>query len=205
LPKDKTESRKEVLKAARSEFLEKGFANASIRSIGKKAGMTSAGLYRHCKDKEDLFCLVMQPLMDKINSLMNKHKAVSENAFKSEGSPLELFEGNDLEVIAELAKDFGPELKLLLTGSSGTRYENYLHDIVHEQQKSIMKSIKKMKELGYKPMDVTSKELHIFLSAYLTAATEPLIHDYSEKELNACLKKTSDFFMPAWKHLMGII
>ena len=42
-----------VLNAAKAEFLEKGFEKASIRSIGEKEGMTSAGLYRHCIDKEE--------------------------------------------------------------------------------------------------------------------------------------------------------
>ena len=54
MPKDKTESHEKILKAAREEFTRNGFENASIREIGKKAGVTSAALYRHCKGKEDL-------------------------------------------------------------------------------------------------------------------------------------------------------
>ena len=52
MPRDKTESHIKVNIAIREEFMEKGFEGASIRSIGARAGMTSAGLYRHYPDKE---------------------------------------------------------------------------------------------------------------------------------------------------------
>ena len=39
-------TRELLIEAAKKEFLEKGYEGASIRSIGARAGMTSAGLYR---------------------------------------------------------------------------------------------------------------------------------------------------------------
>ena len=51
MPRDKTLSHEKVNRAIREEFLEKGFEGASVRSIGDRAGMTSAGLYRHYHDK----------------------------------------------------------------------------------------------------------------------------------------------------------
>ena len=54
MPRDKKLSHQRVLEAAKKELLEKGYEGASIRTIGSCARMTSAGLYRHCKDKEDL-------------------------------------------------------------------------------------------------------------------------------------------------------
>ena len=50
MPRDKTLSHIKVNKAIKEEFLEKGFEAASIRGIGARAGMTSAGLYRHYED-----------------------------------------------------------------------------------------------------------------------------------------------------------
>lgn len=55
MPKDKSETHENILKAARAEFMKNGFEKASIREIAKRAGVTSAALYRHCTDKEDLF------------------------------------------------------------------------------------------------------------------------------------------------------
>ena len=40
MPRDKTLSHEKVKKAIKEEFLEKGYEDASIRSIGARAGMT---------------------------------------------------------------------------------------------------------------------------------------------------------------------
>ena len=56
MPKDKTASHIRIVEAMKAEFLEKGFSDASIRSIGQRAGLTSAALYRHYSSKEAMFC-----------------------------------------------------------------------------------------------------------------------------------------------------
>lgn len=63
MPKDKTASHVQVEAAMRAEFLEKGFEDASVRSIAARAGMSAAGLYRHYKNKEDMFDALMRPLL----------------------------------------------------------------------------------------------------------------------------------------------
>ena len=64
MPRDKTDSHIRIIQAATEEFLEKGFQNASTRSIAARAGITSGGLYRHFKDKEEMF-----KIFDKENSI----------------------------------------------------------------------------------------------------------------------------------------
>ena len=71
MPRDKTYSHIKVNEAIKAEFLEKGFEGASIRSIGARAGMTSAGLYRHYKDKEDMFDAMVEPLISDIRKWTN--------------------------------------------------------------------------------------------------------------------------------------
>ena len=66
MPRDKSLSHIRVNKAIMEEFLEKGYEGASIRSIGARAGMTSAGLYRHYADKEAMFEAMVQPLVDEM-------------------------------------------------------------------------------------------------------------------------------------------
>ena len=62
MPRDKSVSHEKVKIAIREEFLEKGYEGASVRSIGLRAGMTSAGLYRHYADKEAMFDSLVEPL-----------------------------------------------------------------------------------------------------------------------------------------------
>lgn len=62
MPRDKALSHINVNRAIKEEFPEKGFEAASIRSIGVRAGMTSAGLYRNYADKEAMFNAMVEPL-----------------------------------------------------------------------------------------------------------------------------------------------
>ena len=66
MPRDKTLSHIKVNKAIKEEFLEKGYEAASIRSIGARAGMTSAGLYRHYADKEAMYLAMVEPLIEEM-------------------------------------------------------------------------------------------------------------------------------------------
>lgn len=50
----KEESRKAIIEAAKEEFLEKGYEDASMRDIAKKAHMTVGNLYRYYDSKEDI-------------------------------------------------------------------------------------------------------------------------------------------------------
>ena len=45
------ETKAKILSSAKTEFLEKGFMNASLRTIAANAGLTTGAMYRHFKDK----------------------------------------------------------------------------------------------------------------------------------------------------------
>ena len=55
-------TREKILEAGKKEFLEKGFRDASLRTIVKEAGVTTGAFYGYYKSKEDLFdALVAEP------------------------------------------------------------------------------------------------------------------------------------------------
>ena len=64
------ETKEKLLKSAKAEFMEKGYAAASLRSICKNAGVTTGALYFFFKDKEDLFeSLVKEPFQNILSML----------------------------------------------------------------------------------------------------------------------------------------
>ena len=204
MPRDKKLSHQRVLEAAKKEFLEKGFEGASIRTIGANAGMTSAGLYRHCKDKEDLFNQIVAPLFHEMNKRFSEHKKLSYEAIKIGDHHKEAFDTGEIKIFLDLSKEYKDELKLLLCKSTGTRYENFVHDLVDMQQKEMFEVLKIMGHEGYKVANITDKEMHVLLSAYITAIIEPVVHDYDEEEAEHCLMKIKEFFTPGWMRIMGL-
>ncbi len=102
MSRDKTESHKRVLAAAREEFMEYGFENASMRRIGERCGMTAAGLYRHCKDKAGLFEELVTPSIDKINEWLHGH--VSRSIANMRANIVDLNQDSDIDMMRDLSR-----------------------------------------------------------------------------------------------------
>ncbi len=204
MPRDKTLSHEKVKKAVKEEFLEKGYEDASIRSIGARAGMTSAGLYRHYADKEAMFNSMVEPLIESIKEWTTKHKNMKNELLEGEASEDELFGETFVDMVKDVVLPRRDEFILLISRSAGTKYENFVHDFVEDNQKEFMEAIRYLKEKGYQTAELSEEELHMLLSAYLTACFEPIIHDYDDSKVIKYLNTVQEFFMPGWMKIMGI-
>ncbi|MBR3532473.1 MAG: TetR/AcrR family transcriptional regulator [Clostridiales bacterium] len=119
------ETRNKLLKAARKEFIAKGYMNASLRTICKDAGVTTGALYFFFKDKDELFAEVVKEPLLSIRQALGEHLEYEEREY-SEGYDEETSEGPDVEVsrkIVEIMFKYKDECVLLLTKSSGSSLE----------------------------------------------------------------------------------
>ena len=169
MPRDKTLSHIKVNKAIKEEFLEKGYEAASIRSIGARAGMTSAGLYRHYADKEAMYAAMVEPLIEEIRTWTRKHTEKKFDLIEAKKGRNDLFGESFIDMIRDVILPRRDEFRLLMTCSSGTKYENFIHEFVQDNQKEFLEAIRFLKDNGYPAIDVDEEELHMLLSAYLTA------------------------------------
>jgi AcrR family transcriptional regulator len=202
LPKDKTASHEIIIKARREEFSQYGFKDASMRRIGERAGMTAAGLYRHFKNKEDMFNELVRPAVDDINSWLEAHRKRSYRSLGNGGR--DLWRDSEIDMMRELVYPRKEEYSLLLNCAKGSGYENFLHDMVTEQQKHMIVAMEYLKSLGYPVHPISEKELHLLMTAYTSALFEPVIHDYSYEEALRCLEVVESFFLPGWEKLLGL-
>ena len=203
MPKDKSETHEIILKAAKAEFSECGFEKASIRGIAARAGVTSAALYRHCKDKEDLFCQLVEPSVKTFRSWRKNHISLKYMQIEQNIPVCELMQNNDIDMVRDVIYPHREDFRLILTRSKGTRYENFLHDIVNEDQKEMLKVLEFLKSRGKNVVEFSEKEMHTILSAAYTAMLEPVVHEYSMEETEHCLAVVEKFFMPGWQKIMG--
>lgn len=202
MPRDKTESHARIVAAATEEFLEKGFLEASTRSIAKRAGITSGGLYRHFKDKEEMFAALVDPALSQMESWMNAHMERGYNGALS-GDYEKMWQDTEIDMIREVVYPNLDAFRLILCCSRGTRYENFIHDMVEEHQNMMLKLFDKLRAGGIPVKDISKDELHLLMSAYTTAMFEPIVHNYSLKKAMHHLKTIEQFFMPGWHDLMG--
>ncbi len=201
MPKDKTASHVRVLAAAREEFLAYGFEKASMRRVGERCGLTAAGLYRHCRDKADLFDQLAAPAVGQLNTWMEDHLARYLTAVQ-EGGSLQ-WQDSWIDMMREVVYPHMEDYCLLLTCSSGTKYENFLHDLTQTAQERMLEYLPVLREKGLPIREIGPAALHLLLSAYVTALFEPVIHRYPPDESTRCLETIEAFFLPGWKALFG--
>lgn len=200
MPRDKTENHIKIMAAAKEEFLEKGYEKASMRSIADRCGMTAAGIYRHCKDKEDLFYQLVSPSEEKLMAWANNHINRYEKEVRKAGKIV--WHDSYIDMMKEIIYPNMEDYHLLIAKSKGTKYENFLHDMTELAQDRFISYLKELKKAGVKVPDITKKQLHLLLSAYITALFEPVIHNYPYKEAVGALGTLEGFFLPGWKQLM---
>lgn len=199
MPRDKSENHAKIMAAAREEFLEMGFEKASMRRIGDRCGMTAAGLYRHCRDKSDLFDQLVAPAVEDIERWSRAHIARYEELIKKKRKMVWM--DSHIDIMRELVYPNMDDYYLLIVKSQGTRYENFLHDITERMQNEMLQYMEHLRENKEMIPEIAPRELHLLLTAYITALFEPVIHRYSFEEALSALKTLEEFFVPGWKKL----
>ena len=203
MPKDKTQSHERIRAVAKAEFLEKGFQNASMREISRKAGLTPSALYRHYPSKEAMFSSLVEPLLQEVLGQTKQYTEDAYENFDATHSGDAMLTENAVQVFKNLMTQHRDELRLVVCCSGGTKYESFIHDLVTMETKETLKAFDHIRESGIPIKPISEDEIHVLLSAYLTAVLEPIAHDWPTDKALRCLDLVEEFFIPAWKHLMG--
>ena len=202
MPRDKSLSHVKIMAAARAEFLEMGYEKASMRNIGDRCQMTAAGIYRHCKDKADLFDQLVSPAVENLNAWAQAHMMRYEEPVKK-GKKL-VWQDSNIDMMRELVYPRMEDYHLLVAKSKGSKYENFLHDLTEAAQNKMLAYLGELRDAGYKVPEIPPRQVHLLLTAYVTALFEPVVHNYSCEEASEALVTLEKFFLPGWKLLMGI-
>lgn len=119
----KDEIRKRIIEIAEQEFLKRGFKEASMRTIAKKAQTTQGNLYNYFSSKEALLDAVVGDLPSIIESIFKEHEEpiapLNEVASWEEEAVMAAFNQIGFEKL--LSKPF----IILMEGCKGTKYEFY--------------------------------------------------------------------------------
>ena len=201
MPRDKSESHIRILNAAKEEFLQHGFSGASMRTIAQRCDMTAAALYRHCRDKEDLFDQLVLPAIERMDAWLDDHVARYVDAVQGEEKAR--WQDSEVDMMRQIIYPNMEEYHLLIAKSKGTRHEHFIHDLTENSQKRLLSYFPMVRDQGYPVWPIGERELHLLLSAYTTALFEPVIHNYPVEEALRCLDTVEAFFLPGWKTLMG--
>ena len=203
---DEKATRERILEIATAEFLDKGYRDASLRSIVKDAGVTTGSFYWYYKSKEELF-----------DALVGEHY---EHLLKMYDDALSYFWRKDNGWQREHMGDIGgecmaamveymyahiTEFKLLLGASSGTKYENMLHELTEREIESTHEFQAHMAEHGQTVAQGIEPALeHSITSGMFAGMFELVIHDVPLDRAKVCVRQLHAFYTAGWRELMGM-
>ncbi|EHQ91158.1 TetR/AcrR family transcriptional regulator [Desulfosporosinus youngiae] len=129
----KDEIKNNIISAALDEFEEKGFNDASIRTIAKNAGIATGNLYRYFTGKEELFKHIMNPVFERFSGLI-----FSE--FKADANDLPALT-DVVDTIMSFYDQCSRELMILLDKSEGSVYQNLKEDLIVLIEKRVKEEV----------------------------------------------------------------
>lgn len=120
-----------ILACAKEEFLEKGYFEASLRTIAAKADTTTGSIYSRFQDKEGLFHAIVEPAADGLIQIFLQIQETF-HATKAEDQPklLEQYTTSGMDGMLDYVYDHFDEFRLLLDASYGTRYQDFVEQLV---------------------------------------------------------------------------
>ena len=166
-----------VLECAEKEFLEKGYKDASLRTIAQEAGTSTSSIYTRFGDKEGLFRAIVEPVAEEMRRMFleiqeNFHQ-LDDNVQQSEmGRYTSLHQMELLDYIY----DHFDEFLLLLDGAEGTQFACFLDELVDIE---VDYTYKYMEVIGCESVrsgQVTEDLIHIVTTAYFNGMFEPVRH-----------------------------
>ena len=118
--------------AARTEFLARGYRDASLRKIAERAGATVGAIQTRYKSKDELFARLLGPFLDDIAALFQRTKA-DYYAGADVLAHLKAAIRHESAAILRLIFDHYEDATLLLCRSAGSSLERYFDEIVHRK------------------------------------------------------------------------
>ena len=202
---DITETQKKILDVGKKEFLAKGFKDASLRGIVKEAGFTQGAFYGYYPDKASLFNALVSNAAD---GLMEQFKAAQQAHYKliSEEKTAQSRELSTdyLNYFINFIYDNFDAFKLVICCAEGTKYANYIHELVEIEVEQTEDYYNHLRQLGKLEGTVSYELHHMITSAYFTAVFETVAHDMTRDHAIQYVNELATFFNCGWNGLLRL-
>ncbi len=191
----KTEIDEKIKAAARREFLERGYAGASIQRIVAYAEVSVGNFYRYYTGKDDLFDAVV----GSVSKFIPKFVADLAGTITVLDMPLEQFSSFMAKEMCRVFRRHKDELNILLHGAAGTEYSDF-----REVVEQLVCGIIVRRNFGERALGVHERMLaNVAASGYMSGVVELLREEWTESEFNEAVRLLTLFFFKEFNTKQG--
>lgn len=194
-----------ILQAAKSEFLQKGFQSASLRNIVKTAGVTTGAFYGYFSGKEALFAaLVEEHAVNIMNIFMSAQEDFANLPKEIQAQHMGVESRSSMNSIIDYIYDHFDEFKLLICKSEGTSYENFVHNMVEIEVEETLEFIELLREQGKNVPHMEKAVCHMIVSGMFNGMFQLIEHDMKRENARKYVGELQDFYIAGWSKILGI-
>ena len=199
--------RQQILDAARQEFLDKGFRDASLRSIAAKANGTTGMIYTYFKNKNQIFQVLIQPLLDRFEQRLDDdahplNRPLNQALHSSNMTP-ELWFTRNFRFLMDLVVAHPREMRLLFLKADGSAFQDYEQTLI---RRGTQRSVAAFRELKRNPAfegETLSEFFVQTLVQYVISATREIVkQEKSKDDIRIYEKEITAFLFSGWKALV---
>lgn len=171
-----------ILECAIEEFLEKGYTDASLRTIAEKAETSTNSIYVRFGDKEGLFSAIVEPVVTELKKMFHNIQETF-HSFDAETQRREVgrYSSDEMLHMVDYIYDNFDTFRLLLDASYGTRFQNFVDWMVSMEE-----------EYTYKWLEITGFQieiegamtrelLHMVFTSYFEGIFEVVRHEINRE------------------------
>ena len=194
-----------ILEVAKQEFMEKGYTNASMRSIAEKSGCTTGMLYSRFADKNKIFTSLVKEGADKLLYYFNYyHEGFSNATPKEQIESLHNYSEQGMEKVIDIIYDYFDSFKLIICCGFGSSYENFVDILVDMEVESTVKFVEVLKKQGHDLPHRRADLCHILANSLFNGVFEIVAHDFDKESAKEYVNSLQDFFAAGWDRLLGL-
>lgn len=196
--------RDRILAAAETEFLDRGFLEASLRRIASEAGVTTGAIYGYFPGKAALFdALVEEPAEQLFQAYVELRRGFGERP--AEGRTFSAVADEEEQMVRD-AYDFvyahRQAFLLLLTRSAGTRWERYLDRYVDLECAGASGYIRDMKAAGIGVTPIEPDLFRVLAEMFFRGFFRPLELGLCRDDALRFIEDYQRFFHAGYRSLM---
>ena len=172
-----------ILECAKKEFLEKGYTDASLRTIAAEAETSTNSIYVRFKDKEGLFAAIVEPVSEEF---MSRCLDVQEtfHSFDSDVQRREVgkYSSDAMLDIVDYIYDHFDEFRLLLDASHGTKFHDFVNRLVSMEEEYTWKWTRATGSRLEPEGELTAEFYHMMVTAYFEGIFEVVRHEMDRED-----------------------
>lgn len=193
-----------IIAAAKREFLDKGYVDASLRTIAAEADTSTNSIYVRFGDKEGLFSAIVEPaLSEMIERFIHIQEQFHQMTLREQAERMPQYADGGTSELIDYMYAHLDEFRLLLDASYGTRFHNFVDVLVRVE---VEYTYKYMEAGGYPEKcgdAVTEKLLHIVTTSRFESLFEIIRHGMSREEASEYVELLSRYHRTGFLAIFG--